>query len=124
MIDFKNPKYLKLHEVNDAGFMKLVKEFLCPDERIIGIFKSVRDGVVFTNKRLMIISVEGVTGKKKDVTSLPYKKVQAFAVETAGVVDIDSELQLWFSGLGLVTLEFTSGSAIKNICKVISEYVL
>lgn len=124
MIDFKNPQYIKLHESDDAGFMKIVRDFLCTDERIIGVFKSVRDGVVFTNKRLMVVSVEGLTGQKKDVTSLPYIKIQAFAVETAGVIDIDSELQLWFSGLGLVTLEFTSGSAIKNICKVISEYVL
>lgn len=124
MIDFENPKYLKLTETENAGFLKTIKEFLCKDEQIIGIFKSVRDGVVFTNKRLMVVSVEGVTGKKKDITSLPYKKIQAFAVETAGVIDIDSELQLWFSGLGLVTLEFTCGSAIKNICRVISEYVL
>lgn len=124
MIDFENPKYLKLHETNDAGFMKLAKELLCTDEKVVGIFKSVRDGVVFTNKRLMVVSVEGVTGQKKDVTSLPYRKIQAFAVETAGIIDIDSELQLWFSGLGLVTLEFTSGSAIKDICRVISEYVL
>jgi hypothetical protein len=124
MIDFKNPQYLKLHEAKDAGFVKIIKEFLCPDENIVGIFKSVRDGVVFTNKRLIVVGVEGITGKKKDMTSLPYSKIQAFAVETAGVVDIDSELQLWYSGLGLVRLEFVSGSAIKNICKVISQYVL
>ena len=97
---------------------------LVSDETILGAFQSVRDGVVFTNKRIFAINVQGLTGKKKDFTSLPYSKIQAFSVETAGVLDLDSELELWFSGLGIVKFEFTGNADVSDICRMISEHVL
>ena len=62
--------------------------------------------------------------KKKDFTSLPYSKVQTFSIETAGVLDMDSELDLFFSGLGLVRFEFTGASDIVTISKIIGQYIL
>lgn len=56
--------------------------------------------------------------------SLPYSKIQAFSVETAGVFDLDSELELWFSGLGRVKFEFVKNANVSAICKMISERVL
>lgn len=93
-------------------------------ESIIQSFQSIRDGVVFTNKRIFAINVQGFTGKKKDFTSLPYSKIQVFSVETAGVFDVDSELELWFSGLGKVKFEFVSSADVAAICKSISSFVL
>ena len=61
---------------------------------------------------------------KKDFSSLPYSKIQAFSVETAGVFDLDSELEIWFSGLGKVKFEFVSKANVYEICKMISERVL
>ena len=87
-------------------------------------YKGIRDGVVFTNKRIIAINVQGLTGTKKDFTSLPYSKIQAFSVETAGVFDLDSELELWFSGLGKVKFEFVKNANVSAICKMISERVL
>lgn len=79
---------------------------------------------MFTTKRIFAINVQGLTGKKKDFTSLPYSKIQAFSVETAGLLDLDSELELWFSGLGKVKFEFTSDANVSAICRMISERVL
>jgi len=84
----------------------------------------VRDHVVFTNKRVIAINIQGMTGKKKDYTSLPYSKVQAFSVETAGVMDLDSELELWFSSVGSVRFEFKSRFDILSFNKLISSYIL
>ena len=94
------------------------------DEKIISAYKSVRDLVVFTNKRVIAVNVEGVTGKKKDFTSLPYAKVQAFSVETAGNFDLDSELQLHYSNLGTVIFEFSGRSDMLELGRVIGEHVL
>ena len=65
-----------------------------------------------------------MTGKKKDFTSLPYSKVSAYSIETAGVFDLDSELEMYFSGLGKVKFEFSGASDIVAIGKSISEYIL
>lgn len=124
MVDFKNAEFLKLKQVDNSAYAAQIQPMMIPGEAIISTYKAMRDGVVFTNKRIFVINVQGLTGKKVDFSSLPYSKIQAFSVETAGVLDLDSELELWFSGLGRVKLEFTSKSNVSEICKFISEKVL
>lgn len=124
MIDFKNASYLKLKAVDNSTFADMITPMFVPGEEIIQSFKTVRDGVVFTTKRIFAINVQGITGTKKDFTSLPYSKIQAFSVETAGVLDLDSELELWFSGLGKVKFEFVANANVSEICLMISEKVL
>ena len=124
MIDFNNASFVKLRPVNDNAFEKMVAPILVNDEEIIRCFQSIRDGVVFTNKRIIAINVQGLTGKKKDFTSLPYNKIQAFSVETAGAFDLDSELDLWFSGMGRIRLAFIGATDVAHLCKLISEKVL
>ena len=124
MIDFNNASFVKLRPVNDNAFEKMVAPILVENEEIIGSYQSIRDGVVFTDKRIISINIQGITGKKKDFTSLPYSKIQAFSVETAGTFDLDSELDLWFSGIGHVKFEFIGSADVSYICKVISKRVL
>jgi hypothetical protein len=87
-------------------------------------FKGMRDYVVFTSKRIIAVNVQGMTGKKKDYTSLPFAKVQAFSLETAGTFDLDAELELWFSGLGRVKFEFKGSTDVAYLNKLIAHYVL
>lgn len=124
MIDFKNTAFLKLRPVEVTEYAKLIAPMAVEGETILGSYRGIRDGVVFTNKRIFAINIQGVTGKKKDITSLPYSKIQAYSVETAGVLDLDSELDLWFSGMGRIRFEFVSRCNVADICKMISEQVL
>ena len=124
MIDFKNANYLKLKPVNDTAYSEYILPMFVPGEEILGTYQAIRDGIVFTNKRIIAINVQGLTGKKKDFTSLPYSKIQAYSVETAGHFDLDSELTLWFSGLGMIKLEFVARANVSEICKTISMHVL
>ena len=124
MIDFKNASFIKLKPVSDNDFAGMITPMFAPGEQIIQTFRGIRDGVVFTNKRIITINVQGLTGKKKDFTSLPYSKIQAYSVESAGVFDLDSELDLWFSGMGRVRFEFVAHANVSEICRIISERVL
>ena len=124
MIDFNNASFLKLKMVPNDSFAKMIEPMFIPGEQIISTYQGIRDGVVFTNKRIIAINTQGLTGKKKDMTSLPYSKIQAFSVENAGSFDLDSELEVWFSGLGKVKFEFSGEVDIFEICKLISGYVL
>ena len=123
MIDFNNAELIKLTPA-DESVASEVKDIFVSGEKIVGTYKAIRDYVVFTNKRLMTINVQGIVGKKKDFTSLPYKRIQAFSIETAGILDLDSELELWFAGMGKILLEFSGKANIKEIGKYISEQVL
>ena len=122
MIDFNNCKLIKMKKVTSTP--ESVTPLLIPNEEIIGVYQAIRDFVVFTNKRVISVNVQGLTGKKKDFTTLPYSKIQAFSIETAGTFDLDSELDLVFSGLGRVRFEFTGNSDIVAIGKLISSYIL
>ena len=124
MIDFKNASFVKLRPVSDREFSNMISPMFIGGEQIIQTFKGIRDGVVFTNKRIITVNVQGLTGTKKDFTSLPYSKIQAYSVETAGIFDMDSELDLWFSGMGRVRFEFAASANVSEICRVISENTL
>lgn len=131
MIDFKNATFFKLKKVSNESAEPLVGPLLVSNENIISTYKGLRDQVVFTNKRIISINVQGITGTKQDYTSMPYSKIQVYSVETVGMGEMlwnkytaDCELELYFSGIGMVKFEFKGESDIKEICKLISEYVL
>lgn len=124
MIDFNNASFIKLGPAELAAYADELTPLLVPGEELRLAFKGMRDSVVFTNKRLISINVQGITGKKRDYSSLPYSKIQAFSVETAGRFDLDAELDLWFSGLGRVRLEFKGSADIRGIGQLVGQYIL
>lgn len=124
MIDFTNGSVFKLKEADPGAITRTVEPVLIPGEKVVACFKAMRDYVVFTDKRLIAVNVQGMTGKKQDFTSLPYNKIQAWSVETAGSFDLDAELGLWFSGLGQVRLEFKGRCDTRALSQMIAGYVL
>ena len=90
----------------------------CGREMEPGYLQSDRP-VVFTTRRVIAVNVQGVTGMKKAFTILPYRRIQAYAIESAGLADLDGELQLWFSGLGTVRFELLAGSDLAALCQAI-----
>ncbi len=124
MIDFTSGSVFKLNPCSPNDIVPLVQPLLVAGETVVASFKAVRDFVVFTDKRLIAVNVQGITGKKRDFSSLPYAKIQAFSVETAGTFDLDTELELWFSGLGKVRLEFKGSADIRALGQMIATYAL
>ena len=122
MIDFKNGSFVKLRKVNNppTDYVALLIE----GEVVIGAYQGIRDYVIFTNKRIIAVNVQGMTGKKKDYTSLPYSKAQAFSIETSGVFDLDSELEVYYSSIGLIKFEFTGASDIVAIGRALGQFIL
>ena len=121
MIDFANSTIVKL-KPSQPG--EDVMSMLVEDEQVFRSFQGSRDSVHFTSKRILCKNVQGITGKKTDYSSLPYSKVQAWSVETAGTFDRDCELEVWFSGLGKVRLEFKGQVDIRHIGHLVGHHVL
>ena len=121
MINFENKEYLKLKKVDNDEVGKNVLGMLLSSERVLGCYKSGRDYIVFTDKRFIAVNVQGITGKKQDITSVPYRAITMFSVQTSAVIDIDSELDLAITAVGDVKFEFTGHSDIVEIGRMISE---
>lgn len=98
---------------------------LIDGEQITGAFKIIRDLVVFTQCRLILADKQGMTGKKVEYHSIPYKSISQFSVETAGHFDMDSELKIWISSNPLpLKKEFRKGTDIIAIQKMLAAYLL
>ena len=70
-------------------------ELLLKDEKAVAAFATFRDVALFTTKRLIIKDVQGLTGKKIEIYSLPYSSILAWSSENAGMLDINSEIEIW-----------------------------
>jgi hypothetical protein len=124
VIDFQNANYVKLSPVGVEAVADTVQPLLIEGEQMHAAFKGVRDFIVFTNKRIIAVDAQGMSGKKKDVTSLPYAKVQAFSIESAGGFDRDAELELYFSAAGKVHFEIKGSADIIALNRLIATHVL
>ncbi|GAB1267982.1 PH domain-containing protein [Aurantivibrio infirmus] len=124
MIDFENSEVFKLKPIEAKDVRDEFHKFLIESEVIIAAFKTVRDQLVFTNKRIIAANVQGITGSKVDYTSLPYSKIQAFSVETSGTFDLDCEIEVYISELGKVKFEVKGSFDLISFNKHVSEYVL
>lgn len=121
MIDFVNGSIVKLTPSQpDPDVLNM----LVAGEQVFRSFKGIRDSVHFTSKRIIAVNVQGLTGKKTDYSSLPYSKIQAWSIETAGRFDRDCELEIYFSALGKVRLEFAGSVDIKVLGQIIGDHVL
>lgn len=102
---------------------KHIQEMLVDGEEVISCFKTVRDVAAFTNKRLIVSDSQGITGIKKEIYSLPYKSIDMFSVENAGVADFNSEVELW-TRAGHVKINLKRGADVKKIARIIAEHIL
>ena len=103
---------------------KRYEAVLLDGEIVLAEYKTVRDCLVFTNKRVISIDVQGLTGKKVEIFSLPYSKITAYSVETAGTFDLDAEFKVWASGLGMMEFRFIKGTDIGKVNKILGNHTL
>tara|TARA_E500000331_G_C16845496_1_gene535419 strand:+ start:166 stop:546 length:381 start_codon:yes stop_codon:yes gene_type:complete len=97
---------------------KQIEPFLLDDEKIESAYKIFRDMIIFTERRMITVDVQGFTGKKKDFRSIPYKHIQQFSVETSGTFDMDAELKIWTSAeKDPIEFQFKKGDSIYDVQK-------
>jgi hypothetical protein len=112
-------------EVSIAEVQKEYSNVLAENENIEKAYKLIRDMFIFTNKRLILIDKQGVTGKKSEYHSIPYKSITHFSIETAGHFDLDAELKIWISGSAMpVQKQFNKSLNIYALQSVLATYVL
>jgi hypothetical protein len=111
-------------EVPVANIQKEYETLMVKDEVLSKAFKLIRDMLIFTNKRLLVIDKQGI-GAKVEYLTIPYKSIEMFSMQSAGVMERDSEIALWIKGHDEARkFVFRRGSDIQGVYKLIGEYVL
>ena len=112
-------------EVDAEKLESDLESILADNENIDKAFKLIRDLIVFTDKRLILIDKQGMTGKKVEYHSIPYKSISHFAVETTGHFDLDAELKIWISSSeSPMGFEFKKDSNIYEAQRALATHVL
>jgi hypothetical protein len=112
-------------EVKKEEIEEDISPILIKEEKIESAFKLIRDLIVFTDKRLILLDKQGLTGHKKEYFSLSYKHISFYTIESAGHLDTDSELKIWISGHQTpIKKEFKRGANIIGIQKLLAEHIL
>lgn len=117
-----------LGNASQVSIENLNKDFghlLADGEKIEAGYQLIRDGFFFTNKRLVYIDKQGISGKKVSYVSIMYRNISRFAVETAGTFDLDAELKIWVSGEAMpsVSLQFNKNVNVYDIQKILITHL-
>jgi len=112
-------------EVSSEKLTEQYSRLLIENEEVELGFKLFRDVFMFTNKRLILIDVQGVTGSKAEYKSLPYKHISRFSLETAGTFDLDAELKIWISSENTPTVskKFNKSIDVYAVQRLLAEKV-
>lgn len=113
-----------LKEMSFTEMRPEINGLLIEGESIVSTYKTIRDQVIFTNKRIIVANVQGLSGKKVAYFFYPYSKIQFYGVETAGLMDIDCEFIAVFSNGTVLQLDFKSKVDVKQLSNMISQFIL
>jgi hypothetical protein len=112
-------------EIDPAMIHNEFVQILSADERVEKAYQLIRDFFVFTNKRLVLVDKQGLTGKKVEYHSIPYRSITHFSVETSGHFDLDAELKIWVSSNPTpIQKQFNKKLNIYEVQSVLAHYVL
>lgn len=101
------------------------QDFLIAGEQLLAAFRTIRDSILLTDLRLIYVDVQGLTGSKVDRQSIPWRSVIRFSVETAGSLDLDSDMKVWVSGSPQpIEAKISRKSDPVKIHRIMSEQVL
>ena len=126
MINFNKDSVWNLKTIPNDIAEKEVGRLLIHEEQIIAAFKTVRDKILFTNKRIITADIQGITGVKRSYGFLPYSKIQFYTIETPGLIELvpDSTMNIMFSNGFTATFEFKGNVNILALSQAISQYIL
>ena len=111
-------------EADVADVEENIKQVLADDEKVERAFALVRDLLIFTNRRFILVDRQGITGRKTSYQSIPYRAITSFTVETAGHMDMEAELTIWVSGAhAVIRKTFARGRTIYGVQKALATYV-
>ena len=125
-VNFNQDSVFNLKPISNDEVRGEVDGLLIADEKVEFAFKTIRDQLVFTNKRIISTDVQGITGKRKSFATMPYSKIQYFSIQTPGFMELfpDSELFVMFTNGFTAKFEFKGAVDIGKIGRMLSEYVL
>lgn len=111
-------------EADIASVEDTLEHVLAEGEKVDKAFQLMRDLIIFTTHRMILVDRQGMTGRKAEYHSVPYRAVTHFTVESAGTFDLEAELKIWLSGMPEpIQKTFSRGKTIFEVQRALATYV-
>jgi len=115
-----------LGHAGEKPIEKIEEEFaplLAPGESLQRAFSTIRDLIVFTDRRMILVNKQGVTAKRTEYRSIPYRAINMFSLETAGHFDLEAELRIWLSGQAApIEVDLGRNSGAQHIIALLAQH--
>lgn len=110
--------------ISECDIPQDVEDILAPNEVAVAAYRTIRDNAVFTNKRLIVRDVQGLTGKKVEMYSIPYSSINMWSTETTGLLfDLSAEVELW-TRAGHIKISLRKGIDVREFDRLIAHCIL
>lgn len=109
--------------IDETSTPEEIRSILTPDEEAVASYKTVRDTATFTTKRLVVIDSQGITGRKKEIYSIPYSSILMWSTENAGTFDLDGEVTLW-TRMGHIKIQLRRDIDVRHFETLLADAIL
>ena len=120
----------EIDNILEWGFISKCKipedivDVLAPGEVAVAAYRTLRDSATFTDKRMIIRDVQGITGKKVEIYSIPYSTINMWSTETAGLLfDLSAEVEFW-TRAGQIKITLQKGVDVREFDRLIAHCIL
>ncbi len=111
-------------EIDVAKLRDELGPLLAEGETLEKAYQLVRDMVLFTSRRIIFVSKQGLTGHKVEYRSVPYRSIAQYSIETAGHLELDAELKIWVRGMAEpIKQEFNRKVNIYEVQAVLTKHL-
>ncbi|MBF0502673.1 MAG: PH domain-containing protein [Candidatus Riflebacteria bacterium] len=111
-------------QIDPVAIEKEIEQMLGEGETVRTAFRLIRDLMIFTDRRLMLVDKQGITGRRREVTSIPYRSITHFQMTTTGHFDLDAEIMLYVLGIPEpIKREFQNDQSIFAVQKALANFL-
>ena len=110
--------------ISECKIPEDIVDILAPGEVAVASYRTLRDSATFTDKRIIIRDVQGLTGKKVELYSIPYSSINMWSTETAGLLfDLSAEVEFWTKA-GKMKIILQKGVDVREFDRLIAHCIL
>jgi hypothetical protein len=113
------------HTVDPSQAQQDYARLLGAGEQVQAAYQLVRDVILFTDRRLILVDKQGITGRKVEYLSIPYRSILYFSVTTEGHLMAEARMHIWVDGMkDPIEKEFNNRVDIYQVQGILSAFVV
>ena len=122
-MDFLSKKAYKLSQINPSTIYSSFEPLLLRGEEVLSAYQTHEDYIVFTNRRIISITLERDEETHTTFFTLPYSRILYFSIESINLLESNCILTINFFNLGNIEYEFVGSHNVAKLSHIIGANI-